>query len=258
MTTATALLQVDRLTKRFGGLVALDRVDLTIWPREIFSLIGPNGAGKTTLFNVVAGIHPSDGGKVLFRDADITWRKAHDITALGIARTFQNIRLVPTMNVLENVMLGTYSRTKSNLADIFFALPRDRAERRQARERAEELLATFGMADRRAFMPTKLPYGDQRRVEIARALASEPALLLLDEPSAGMNPREMSELLDLLLQIRETGKTIFIIEHNMRLVMNISDRVAVLNFGTKIAEGKPAEIQTHPRVIEAYLGSKRN
>jgi branched-chain amino acid transport system ATP-binding protein len=253
---AEPLLITQKLRKEFGGLVAVDDVEFTVPDGSIVSLIGPNGAGKTTFFNMLTGVYKPTYGQVFFNGEDMTGKPPHAFTQRGIGRTFQNIRLFQNMTALENVLVGMHVRLEGNLFEALVRTPRVRREERAARERARELLEFSGLRRRDDVIGKNLSYGDQRRLEVARALATQPKLLLLDEPTAGMNPQETADFTSFVDRLREEqGLAVLLIEHDMRVVMGISDRVTVLDYGERIAEGTPKEIQQNERVIEAYLGS---
>ena len=249
------VLHMDDVTMRFGGVTALDSVKFHIEQGEILGLIGPNGAGKTTCFNVMTGVYQATSGMVRFEGQPLGSQKRFEITRMGIARTFQNIRLFPEMSALDNVLVGADAHHKTSVVQALFRLPIHRHEEEESRARAMELLTFMGIADRALDLARNLPYGYQRRLEICRAMATKPKLLCLDEPAAGFNPAEKMELQGLIRKIRDRGYTVLLIEHDMSLVMGVTDRIVVLDFGRKIAEGTPAEIRNDERVIAAYLGT---
>jgi branched-chain amino acid transport system ATP-binding protein len=250
-----SLLKMDRTTIRFGGLVAVADVTFDIEQGDLFGLIGPNGAGKTTCFNLITGVYEPTSGDILFNGSSVSGKKPNEIAKLGICRTFQNIRLFHSLSALENVVVGAFLRHKSTLAEALALLPRAMSETHELRQKSMRLLEAFGLASMSDHKASDLPYGVQRRLEIARAMATEPKLLLLDEPAAGMNPQETVDLMRMIRRLRdEFGQTILLIEHDMKVVMGICEKIVVLDHGAEIAYGPPEEIRSNPKVIEAYLG----
>ena len=251
------LLQVEGLSRRFGGLVAVQDVSFSVAAGEVVGLIGPNGAGKTTLFNMVAGLMPPSEGRIIFQGRDCTPLASHDMARLGVARTFQITSLFPQLSVLDNIRTGRYVRQRQGWLGALLRRPAWREEEAQVQATAQEILDFVGLAHRSAMLAHALPYGEQRKLEIAIALASGPTLLLLDEPAAGMNPDEGAKLVQMIQRIRERGTTVLLVEHHMKVVMGVCDRVIVLDSGRKIAQGRPAEVVDNPEVIRVYLGREK-
>lgn len=253
---ADTILKLDHITKRFGGLTAVNDLSMEVKEHEIHALIGPNGAGKTTCTNMIEGVYPPTEGHIYFKDQEITGLPTHKIARYGIGRTFQNIKLYDTMTALENVMVGGHELTKMGLVASIFNPKGLQKEEEMLQEKAEAMLNYIGLYNIRNEYVKNLPYGNRKLLEVARSLMMDPQLLLLDEPAAGLNPSERADFIKILMRIHDDGKTLFFIEHNMDVVMHVSQRITVVNFGAKIAEGTPEEIQTNPEVIKAYLGSK--